>query len=75
EGGCGFDARMAMGVPDYWFKLTDKRDEDWNVEQLWFELTNRRQDERTLSYVESHDQALVGGKSFIFQLIDAAMYD
>ncbi len=75
EGGCGFDARMAMGVPDYWFKLTDKPDEDWNVEQLWHELTNRRQDERTLSYVESHDQALVGGKSFIFQLIGAAMYD
>lgn len=75
EGGCGFDARMAMGVPDHWFKLTDKPDEDWNVEQLWYELTNRRQDERTLSYVESHDQALVGGKSFIFQLIDAAMYD
>ncbi|NCF93593.1 MAG: 1,4-alpha-glucan-branching enzyme [Verrucomicrobiaceae bacterium] len=75
EGGCGFDVRMAMGVPDHWFKLTDKPDEDWNVEQLWYELTNRRQDERTLSYVESHDQALVGGKSFIFQLIDAAMYD
>ena len=75
EGGCGFDVRMAMGIPDHWFKLTDKPDEDWNVEHLWYELTNRRQDERTLSYVESHDQALVGGKSFLFQLIDAAMYD
>lgn len=41
---------------------------------LWHELTNRRMDERTISYVESHDQALVGGKSFIFQLIDADMY-
>ncbi len=75
EGGCGFDARMAMGVPDHWFRLTDMPDEHWNVEQLWYELTNRRQDERTISYVESHDQALVGGKSFIFELIDAAMYD
>ena len=75
EGGCGFDQRMAMGVPDHWFRLTDLPDESWNVEQLWHELMNQRQDERTISYVESHDQALVGGKSFIFQLVDAAMYD
>ncbi len=75
EGGCGFDARMAMGIPDHWFRLTDIPDEDWNVEQLWHELTNRRQDERTISYVESHDQALVGGQGFLFQMIGAAIYD
>lgn len=76
EGGCGFDYRMAMGVPDYWFKLaTETRDEDWSVETLYHELTNRRRDERTISYLESHDQALVGGKTFIFELIDSAMYD
>lgn len=75
EGGCGFDARMAMGIPDHWFRLTDLPDEDWNVEQLWYELTNRRQDERTISYVESHDQALVGGQGFLFQMIGAAIYD
>lgn len=74
EGGVGFDYRLAMGVPDIWFKLTDIRDEDWSMQWLWHELTNRRMDERTVSYVESHDQALVGGKSFIFQLIDADMY-
>lgn len=74
EGGVGFHYRLAMGVPDIWFKLTDIRDEDWSMNWLWHELTNRRMDERTLSYVESHDQALVGGKSFIFQLIDADMY-
>lgn len=74
EGGAGFDYRLAMGVPDIWFKLTDIRDEDWSMHWLWHELTNRRMDERTVSYVESHDQALVGGKSFIFQLIDADMY-
>ena len=28
-----------------------------------------------MSYVESHDQALVGGKSFFFELADAAAYD
>lgn len=27
-----------------------------------------------ISYVESHDQALVGGKTFIFELIDKEMY-
>jgi 1,4-alpha-glucan branching enzyme len=75
SGGIGFDYRMAMGVTDYWFKLFDIRDEDWNMGSLWHELTNRRQDEKSVSYVECHDQALVGGKSAIFTLIDAAMYD
>jgi 1,4-alpha-glucan branching enzyme len=75
EGGCGFDARMAMGIPDHWFRLTDQPDESWDVETLWHQLTDQRLDERTISYVESHDQALVGGKSFLFQLIDAAIYD
>lgn len=41
---------------------------------LWHELRNHRADERGISYVESHDQALVGGKSFIFEMIDADMY-
>lgn len=74
EGGMGFDYRLSMGVPDTWFKFTDIRDEDWSMGWLWHELTNHRADERVISYVESHDQALVGGKSFIFTLIDAEMY-
>jgi 1,4-alpha-glucan branching enzyme len=75
EGGIGFDYRFAMGVPDYWIKLTkDTRDEDWSMSGLWFELNNRRHDERTISYTESHDQALVGDKTLIFRLIDAEMY-
>jgi len=75
DGGCGFDYRLAMGVPDCWFKLVnDIRDEDWNMGYLWHELTNRRADERTIGYVESHDQALVGGKSLIFELIDEPIY-
>ena len=36
--------------------------------------TNRRADEKTISYAESHDQALVGDKTIIFRLIDADMY-
>jgi len=75
EGGCGFDYRLAMGVPDCWFKLVkDVRDENWNLGWLWHELTNRRNDEQTISYVECHDQSLVGGKTLIFWLTDAAMY-
>jgi len=76
DGGMGFDYRMAMGVPDMWFKLVnDTRDEDWNIDFMWHELTNRREDERTISYAESHDQALVGGKTLAFELMDAAMYE
>lgn len=76
EKGIGFDYRMAMGVPECWFKLVrDIRDEDWSVGFMWHEITNRRADERTVNYVESHDQALVGGKSFIFQMIDKEIYE
>jgi 1,4-alpha-glucan branching enzyme len=75
EGGCGFDYRLAMGVPDLWFKLAnDTPDEDWNMGALYHELTNHRAEEQVISYVESHDQALVGGKTFIFELIDKEMY-
>ena len=76
EGGCGFDYRLSMGVPDLWFKLAnDISDDDWNMGTLYHELSNHRADEQVISYVESHDQALVGGKTFIFELIDASMYD
>jgi len=75
EGGCGFDYRQAMGVSDYWFKmLKDMRDEDWSMDTLWHELTNKRPEETTVSYVECHDQALVGGKTLIFELADKEMY-
>ncbi|NLE66241.1 MAG: 1,4-alpha-glucan-branching enzyme [Lentisphaerae bacterium] len=75
KGGAGFDYRLAMGVPDYWIKLIKhKRDEDWHVGALWHELTNRRHDEKTVSYAESHDQALVGDQTLIFRLIGSDMY-
>ncbi len=74
-GGYGFDYRMAMNIPDYWIRmLKEKRDEDWNPLDMLYNLTNRRQDELTVSYVESHDQALVGDKTVIFRLVDASMY-
>ncbi len=75
EGGVGFDFRLAMGVSDLWFKLLDRRDEEWNPGELFHELVNRRNDERTIGYVECHDQALVGGKTAIFTMADRHMYD
>ena len=75
DGGIGFDYRMAMGVPDYWIKtIKEKKDEDWHPTSIFWELTNRRADEKTISYCESHDQALVGDKTIIFRLIDKEMY-
>ena len=76
DGGVGFDYRFAMGVPDYWIKLTkDTQDEDWPMGHLWYELTNRRSEERTISYAESHDQALVGDQTLIFRLVGADLYE
>ena len=76
DGGVGFDYRFAMGIPDYWIRLTkDFKDEDWPMGHLWFELTNRRAEEKTISYAESHDQALVGDQTLVFRLIGSEMYD
>jgi 1,4-alpha-glucan branching enzyme len=75
EGGYGFDYRMAMGVPDFWIKIIKELpDEKWDVSHLYYELTSRRQDEKTVSYAESHDQALVGDKTIVFRLMDKEMY-
>lgn len=75
DGGMGFDYRMAMGIPDYWIKtIKERKDEDWKPGSIFWELTNRRADEKTISYAESHDQALVGDKTIIFRLIDKEMY-
>ena len=73
--GIGFDYRMAMGEPDFWFRLAEKvRDDDWPMGGIFYELTNKRPEEKVVSYVESHDQALVGGKTFFFQCVDKEIY-
>lgn len=75
EGGLGFDYRLAMGIPDYWIKLLkEKKDEDWNMDEIWYTLTDRRPDVGTIAYAESHDQALVGDKTLAFRLMDKEMY-
>lgn len=75
EGGLDFDFRLGMGIPDYWIKvLKERSDEEWNIHEMWNILNNRRQKEKTIAYVESHDQALVGDKTIAFWLMDKEMY-
>lgn len=75
HGGAGFDYRMAMNIPDYWIRMfQDHTDEQWSVGDMYYQLTNHRMEEHTVSYVESHDQALVGDKTLIHRLADADLY-
>ncbi|MDR0686013.1 MAG: alpha amylase C-terminal domain-containing protein [Dysgonamonadaceae bacterium] len=75
DGGYGFDYRMAMNIPDYFVKIiSETRDENWSATEILWETTNRRKDEKTVSYLESHDQALVGGKTILFMMTDAEIY-
>ena len=75
QGGVGFDFRMSMGVADNWIKwIKELSDEQWSVGEIWWQLTNKRADEKTISYAECHDQALVGDKTLIFRLMDKEMY-
>ncbi len=74
-GGVGFDFRMAMGIADHWIKwIKELPDEQWSMGEIWWELTRKRDDEKTVSYAECHDQALVGDKTLIFRLADKEMY-
>ena len=74
-GGVGFGFRMAMGIADHWIKwIKERTDEQWSPGEIWYELTNKRADEKTISYAECHDQALVGDKTLIFRLMDKEMY-
>lgn len=60
-------------------------DDQWDFGNICFTLTNRRHGEKTIAYVESHDQAyalsysyliyrLVGDKTLAFWLMDKEMY-
>ena len=75
DGGIGFDYRLAMGLPDMWIRtVKEQKDEFWDIGKMWGDMCLRRRGENTVAYVESHDQALVGDKTMIFRLADAAMY-
>lgn len=75
DGGVGFDYRLGMAVPDFWIEmLEDVPDEEWDVWDIWKILTDRLPYVKTITYAESHDQALVGDKTIAFRLMDRAMY-
>lgn len=76
EGGIGFGYRLAMGLPDFWVRLLKETpDENWSMEELIGVLCNRRYSEKTVAYVESHDQALVGDTTLAWRLMGAEMYN
>uniref|UniRef100_A0A673K6V5 Glucan (1,4-alpha-), branching enzyme 1a n=1 Tax=Sinocyclocheilus rhinocerous TaxID=307959 RepID=A0A673K6V5_9TELE len=71
EGGLGFDYRLSMAVPDKWIQvLKEVGAEDWDLKNIVHTLTNKRRGEASITYAESHDQALVGDKSLAFWLMD-----
>ena len=75
DGGIGFDFRLGMGIPDFWIKyLKDVPDEDWSMAEMWQVLNDRLPYVKTVTYCESHDQALVGDKTIAFRLMDKEMY-
>jgi 1,4-alpha-glucan branching enzyme len=75
KGGIGFNFRMSMGIADFWGKtIKERADEQWSPGEIYFRLTNKRNEEQTVCYAESHDQAMVGDKTIIFRLIDKEMY-
>lgn len=64
-----------MGVADNWIKwIKTLSDDKWSMGEMWWQLTNKRADEKTISYAECHDQAMVGDKTIAFRLMDAQMY-
>lgn len=76
DGGIGFDYRLSMGIPDYWIKeIKTSNIGNWDTGKMFFELTQKRDDEKTISYVESHDQALVGDQTVMFRLLQERIYD
>lgn len=75
SGGIGFDFRLSMGIADNWIKwIKTLSDEKWSMGEIWWQLTNKRSDEKTISYAECHDQAMVGDKTIAFRLMDKEMY-
>lgn len=71
EGGLGFDYRFAMGIPDFWAKsIENPRD----MGSMWYEMTNHRPYDRTISYVECHDQCINGDDAMIWRLLGDSMY-
>ena len=56
EGGVGFDARLAMAIPDLWVRILKSsregklKDEDWSMHEIIATLCNRRYTEKCIGY-------------------------
>ncbi|MCK5836462.1 MAG: 1,4-alpha-glucan-branching enzyme, partial [Desulfobacula sp.] len=75
KGGSGFDFRYSMGIADFWINLLKNfTDDQWPMGILWHELISKRKEEKTISYAESHDQALVGDKTHMMHLMGSLIY-
>ena len=74
HGGLGFDLRLSMGPPDQWSALAREPDFNWSPSRVAGLITALNH-EPAVAYVESHDQCLVGDKTFVFNLMDGAMYE
>jgi len=60
-----------MSIPDKWIQiLKEVKDENWNLGNIIYTLTNRRHNEKHISYVESHDQSIVGDKTLSMWLFN-----
>lgn len=74
-GGIGFDYRLQMGLPDFFESVASNvMTVGIRPSSMWHVLVSRRFDERHVAYVESHDQAIVGGQALIFRLLGPKMY-
>ena len=76
DGGVGFDYRLSMGLPDLWIHMAHTESNlDWKMQKIWREFSLCRPEEKTVAYMECHDQALVGDQTIIFRLAGASMYN
>ncbi len=72
DAGLGFDYRFAMGIPDFWAKFIE--DSNQTMGKMWYEMTNHRPYDRTINYMECHDQCINGDDAMIWRLIGNDMY-
>ncbi|CED82984.1 1,4-alpha-glucan branching enzyme/starch branching enzyme II [Phaffia rhodozyma] len=77
-GGLGFDYRLTLGPAYHLFHLlkTEPDDANWSVRDIVASLGNRRLQlgEKTIAFVESHDQCIEGGKTMSQWLFDDEIY-
>lgn len=80
DGGLGFDYRQQPGIAEYFQSIFEKHTPHnqkyikFDLNDLTHRLQNRRHDEKTIIYMESHDQQIMGHKTFAFHLMGDMMY-